>query len=74
MPFRTKPTGLKPDQGPETVDFDRLFSVILEPALNELGYDVKRADQDAGALIIKEMIERLAYSDLVVADVSIQEW
>ena len=71
MPFRTKPTGLKPDQGPETVDFDRLFSVILEPALNELGYDVERADQDAGALIIKEMIERLAYSDLVVADVSI---
>ena len=71
MPFRVKPTGLEPGTGPETVDFDRLFRLALEPALNELGYDVERADQDAGALIIKEMIERLAFSDLVVADVSI---
>ncbi len=71
MPFRVKPTGLKADQGPGTVDFDRLFRLALEPALHELGYEVERADQDAGSLIIKEMIERLAYSDLVVADVSI---
>jgi len=71
MPFRVKPTGLEPGEGPETVDFDRLFRLALEPALHELGYDVERADQDAGALIIKEMIERLAYSDLVVADISI---
>ena len=71
MPFRVKPTGLEPGEGPETVDFDRLFRLALEPALHELGYDVERADQDAGSLIIKEMIERLAYSDLVVADVSI---
>ena len=71
MPFRTKPTGLAPGAGPETVDFDRLFRLALEPALSELGYVVERADLDAGALIIKEMIERLAYSDLVVADVSI---
>ena len=71
MPFRVKPTGLKADQGPGMVDFDRLFRLALEPALHELGYEVERADQDAGSLIIKEMIERLAYSDLVVADVSI---
>jgi tetratricopeptide (TPR) repeat protein len=71
MPFRQKPTGLSADKGPAIVDFDRLFHLALEPALHELGYDVERADQDAGALIIKEMIERLAYSDLVVADISI---
>ena len=71
MPFRVKPTGLKAGNGPETVNFDRLFQHALEPALQELGYDVERADQDSGALIIKEMIERLAYSDLVVADMSI---
>ena len=29
-----------------------------------------RADQDLGAAIIKEMIERLAISDLVIADVT----
>lgn len=71
MPFSTKPTGLKPGTGPETINFDRLYSEIFEPVLNELGYDVERADQDDGALIIKQMIERLAYSDLVVADMSI---
>ncbi|MGI9643788.1 MAG: TRAFs-binding domain-containing protein [Ilumatobacteraceae bacterium] len=71
MPFRVKPTGLEVGTGPESVDFDRLFQLAIEPALNELGYDIDRADQDAGALIIKEMIERIAYSDLVVADVSI---
>ena len=71
MPFREKPTGLKADKGPEKVDFDRLFRLALEPALDALGYDVDRADQDTGSLIIKEMIERLAYADLVVADMSI---
>ena len=71
MPFRVKRTGLEAGQGPETVNFDRLFRLALEPALRDLGYDVERADQDEGSLIIKEMIERLAYSDLVVADVSI---
>jgi tetratricopeptide (TPR) repeat protein len=71
MPFREKPTGLKTDKGPEKVDFDRLFRLALEPALDALGYDVDRADQDTGSLIIKEMIERLAYADLVVADMSI---
>ena len=71
MPFRIKPTGLTADKGPETVDFDRLFRLVLEPTLNKLGYDVERADGDTGSLIVNEMIERLAYSDLVVADVSI---
>ena len=71
MPFREKPTGLKANKGPEKVDFDRLFRMALEPALNALGYDVDRADQDTGSLIIKEMIERLAYADLIVADMSI---
>jgi hypothetical protein len=65
MPFREKPTGLKTGKGPEKVDFDRLFHLALEPALDALGYDVDRADQDTGSLIIKEMIERLAYADLV---------
>ena len=71
MPFREKPTDLKADEGPEKVDFDRLFRRALEPALDDLGYDVERADQDTGSLIIKEMIERLAYADLVVAAMSI---
>lgn len=71
MPFGVKPSGLEPGKGPQTVDFDRLYQLILEPVLTDLGYEVERADQDVGSLIIKEMIERLAYSDLVVADISI---
>jgi hypothetical protein len=71
MPFREKATGLKINEGPEKVDFDRLFRLAFEPALDTLGYDVDRADQDTGSLIIKEMIERLAYADLIVADMSI---
>ena len=42
----------------------------MTPAIRELGYDPVRADPDLGAAIIKEMIERLAISDLVIADVS----
>lgn len=71
MPFSTKKTGLKPGQGPETVDFDALWTKALAPAIEDAGYAPVRADQDAGALIIVEMLERLAYSDLVLADISI---
>jgi hypothetical protein len=68
MPFGVKETG---GLSPPRVDFDALWKMAIEPALGELGYRPVRADQDMGALIIKEMLERLYYSDLVVADVSI---
>lgn len=72
MPFSTKETGVKPDEpGPNQVDFDALWERALAPAIEACGYLPVRADQDAGALIIVEMIERLAMSDLVVADISI---
>ncbi|MEJ2542083.1 MAG: TRAFs-binding domain-containing protein, partial [Gemmatimonadota bacterium] len=72
MPFSTKETGLGPDDpGPTTIDFDALWERALGPAIEECGYMPVRADQDAGALIVVEMIQRLAMSDLVVADISI---
>lgn len=71
MPFGTKPTGLDPSQGPAHVDFDALWNNAFKPLIEELGYTPFRADADTGALIIQEMIERLAYADIVVADVSI---
>ena len=70
------PYGSKPSQkatggpGPERIDFNRLWNAAFEPAIRQLGYDPVRADQDLGAAIIKEMIERLAISDLVIADVT----
>ena len=71
MPYGTKPAvKLAGATGPDQIDFNRLWTAAFEPAIRELGYDPVRADQDLGAAIIKEMIERLAISDLVVADVT----
>jgi len=71
MPYGVKPSQ-KPDGivAPGQIDFNRLWTAAFEPAIRQLGYDPVRADQDLGAAIIKEMIERLAISDLVIADVT----
>jgi hypothetical protein len=72
MPYSTKATGVALGTvAPDKVDFDRLWEAALRPAIYNAGYEPVRANEDIGALIINEMIERLAISDLVLADVSI---
>jgi hypothetical protein len=71
MPFRRKPTGRTERHIPAEVDFDALWERVYEPVLGELGYNAVRADRDAGALIVVQMIQRLAIADLVVADVTL---
>ena len=71
MPFGKKATGIVAEGVPQNIDFDSLWFNALQPALVELEYDPVRADQDTSALIIQEMLERLAASDLIVADLSI---
>jgi len=72
MPYATKVTGAAAGSGaPDKVNFDRLWDAALRPAIDQAGYEPVRANEDIGALIIEEMIERLAISDLVLADVSI---
>src|SRR5690349_7807385 len=72
MPFGVKETLAPPErQAPARIDFNRLWEKAYAPAIRALGYDAVRADEDAGALIIHEMIERLAISDLVIADLTI---
>lgn len=72
MPYSIKPTGAATGTGaPDKVNFDRLWEAALRPAIDKAGYEPIRANEDIGALIIHEMIERLAISDLVLADVSI---
>ena len=72
MPYSTKPTGAPAGSGaPDKINFDRLWEAALRPAIQNAGYEAVRANEDIGALIINEMIERLAISDLVLADVSI---
>ncbi|MFL6415681.1 MAG: TRAFs-binding domain-containing protein [Bryobacteraceae bacterium] len=72
MPYGLKSTSpVKGTEGPDKVNFDRLWEAALRPAISNAGYEPVRANEDIGALIITEMIERLAISDLVLADVSI---
>ena len=72
MPYGIKATSAPTGSGaPDKVNFDRLWEAALRPAIDKAGYDPIRANEDIGALIITEMIERLAISDLVLADVSI---
>jgi tetratricopeptide (TPR) repeat protein len=72
MPFGTKDTGAEPGKGPAKIDFNALWDKALRPLIEQdLGYLPIRADQDAGSLIIQAMIERLAISDLVIADMTI---
>ncbi len=71
MPFGTKDTGMEGPNKPARINFDQLWSKAIKPALEALNYRPVRADEDRGALIIVEMIERLMYSDLVLADISI---
>lgn len=70
MPYRTKETRVDPP-APAKVNFDRLWEKAFLPVIEELGYQPVRADQDLGALIIHEMLERLYFSDLVIADLTI---
>jgi hypothetical protein len=71
MPFDVKKTERTDAGVPPQVDFDALWEKIHRPVLEDLGYQAVRADRDVGALIIKEMIERLAIADLVVADITL---
>lgn len=71
MPFGAKDTGAEPGKGPAQIDFNALWDKALRPAIEDLGFLPVRADRDAGSLIVQAMIERLAISDLVVADVTI---
>src|SRR5436190_11073356 len=71
MPFSRKPTARTEPDVPSEVDFDALWERVHQPVLEQLGYQAVRADRDIGALIIAEMIQRLAIADLVVADITL---
>lgn len=70
MPFGRKPTQVEPGKGPTEVNFNTLWDRAFFPMLVELGYSPIRADQDTGALIIHQMLERLYFSDLVLVDLT----
>lgn len=71
MPYGTKKTDAPTGQGLAEIDFDALWDRAFRPAIESLGYQPVRADQDVGALIVHEMLERLYFSDIVLADMTI---
>jgi tetratricopeptide (TPR) repeat protein len=72
MPFGKKLTHADTGTNPAEINFDALWEKVFRPMIVEdLGFIPIRADQDAGALIIQTMIERLVISDLVLADMTI---
>jgi hypothetical protein len=72
MPFGKKLTHAETETIPGQIDFDALWDKVFRPMIqDDLKYIPVRADQDAGALIIQAMMERLAISDLVIADLTI---
>jgi MAP3K TRAFs-binding domain len=71
MPFGRKPTQAVAGRGPAEIDFNALWDKGYVPVIEELGYQPVRADQDTGALIIKQMLQRLYFADLVLAEMTI---
>jgi hypothetical protein len=63
MPYGRKPTQAEAGYGPQ----DRCYV----PVIKALGYQPIRADQDTGALIITQMLERPYFADLVLADMTV---
>lgn len=72
MPFGWKATQVEPSSSaPGEVDFNALWDLAFAPTIVALGYEPVRANQETGALIINQMIERLYFADLVLADMTI---
>lgn len=71
MPYGRKPTQAQAGHGPAEIDFNALWDRAYVPVIEALGYQAVRADQDTGALIISQMLERLYFADLVLADMTI---
>lgn len=71
MPYGRKATQAEAGHGPAEIDFNALWDRGYVPVIKELGYEPVRADQDTGALIISQMLERLYFADLVLADMTV---
>ena len=62
MPYGTK----------EGIDFNRIYSEYIKPALESAGFEVFRADEESRAgSIHTDMFQELLLADLVVVDLSI---
>lgn len=69
--FVLMPFGTKPDETGRSIDFDRIYAEIIEPAIAAADMEPIRADKEtAGGIIHKAMFERLMLCDYAVADLT----
>src|SRR3974390_1726845 len=72
MPYCRKDPQVEAGRGPAEIDFNALWDHGYVPVIKALGYEPVGADQDSGGLIFGQMLERLYFADLVLADMTIQ--
>lgn len=71
--FVAMPFGTKPGPDGEAIDFSRVYSEYLKPALEAAGLEVFRADEELRAGDIRtDMFQELLMADLVVADLTLE--
>ena len=69
--FVLMPFGKKNISAGQTVDFDAIYSTLIQPAIAAAGMEPLRADEEAvGGMIHKPMYERLILCDFAVADLT----
>jgi len=70
--FVAMPFGVKPGPDGQPIDFDRVYTELLKPALEAAGLDVFRADEEQQAGDIRtDMFQELLIADLVLADLTL---
>jgi hypothetical protein len=69
--FVLMPFGKKKDEGGRVIDFDRIYSEVIKPAVEDADLEPIRADEETvGGIIHKPMFERLMLCDYAVADLT----
>ena len=70
--FVAMPFGVKKDSQGAEIDFNRVYAELIKPALEAVGLEVFRADEEERAGDIRtDMFQELLIADLVVADLTL---
>jgi hypothetical protein len=70
--FVLMPFGQKPDPTGALIDFDRVYTDLIAPAVSQAGLEPLRADKETiGGIIHKPMFERLILCPFAVADLTL---
>lgn len=70
--FVAMPFGIKPDADGVEINFNRVYTDLIKPALESAGLESFRADEEERAGDIRtDMFQELLVSDLVVVDITI---